>query len=322
MNTLFLKEISEAYVIDRNLELDSNEVYNELYELITYIREVDYDLYDELYNLSKVRQQRILFNYLDPESDIKEDNLYEDAGLTALFASSLGMTLLLIVFLLRKGISKFIFSTLSKIGSVFSALGDFLSKHGRYLKLRYAIIRENFQKCYKQCGIRDFREISSLAYVSIKANSTTFATAKSAAQARCLRDCYLGTLIDTICLYMESYFACIRRTGGYDALKNVKPDEISNVVSSVPLTSACQIYYKLGKEVFENFHRTLEFVYGEVGSDEKDLQYMHSWLNLLRKQLYIVKEYVLRQSENELKRYDPAHPAGEGDKSVSPAPNK
>ena len=65
MNVNFLQSISEAYIMDTELKVDQNIIFEELYDVVKFLRVYDENLYNELYESTKLQQQRILKNYLD-----------------------------------------------------------------------------------------------------------------------------------------------------------------------------------------------------------------------------------------------------------------
>ena len=64
MDVRFLKGISEAYVMDSDLNQEPDQIFEELYDVVKFLQTYDIKLYDELYEGTKLQQQRILKNYL------------------------------------------------------------------------------------------------------------------------------------------------------------------------------------------------------------------------------------------------------------------
>ena len=108
MDVRFLKEISEAYIMDTELDAFPEQIFNELYGITKYIQANDLELYNELYESSRITQQRILKTYLDcvfeldvPEK-VDEELLTEDPGVGAV----IGILGSIVIGLYRKGITK------------------------------------------------------------------------------------------------------------------------------------------------------------------------------------------------------------------------
>ncbi len=315
MDTRFLKEISEAYVIDSDLDLKHvDNIYSELYNLVKYVRIVDPPLYEELYNLDRIRQQQILSKYLDftfKSDDLGDKDAEEvfveldasTAATTTMITTGLVLipvtvlVLIFIVALVRRQISKAIFHVLFRIGQLFHFIGKWITKQSQYLKLRYAIVQQNFEKCYKRCGITDMRQISSLAYVSVRKDSF-FATSRSAEQGSCLRICYLEQLIETIALYFEVYFACLKRTGSFEAIKPQSSEQMLKIIHSTSISFACQDYYKKGKDALDNFHTVLDFVYNPAHEDLKI-----QWVERLYQRLELARDQIVKADSETLERY-------------------
>jgi energy-converting hydrogenase Eha subunit C len=307
MDVRFLKEISEAYVMDTELNEQSESVFNILYDTVRYVRQCDLDLYNELYELDRIYQQKILKGYLDlyygQESvSVESDNeLLSEVELSMTLSGTFIASIVaaIIALLTRKPLSKTIFKTLSFLGKILSNVGKFIVTRGRYMQLRYAIVQQNASKCYIKCGISSPKDISALTYFTITSKSS-FGTKKSLEQGKCLRECYISNLIEVISLHMESYFACLKRTGGFAAIQRTDPDEIIRMISSTNIGTVCQEHYNIAKDALDSFYKILDLVYTEEFDDSIKLQ----WVNTLRSRLYDVREQVRKLDDNTLQRYN------------------
>lgn len=149
MNVQFLKDISEAYIIDSALEQTPEQIFEDLYDIVKFLQNYDLKLYNELYETTKLKQQRILKNYLD--STYFQETLTEvDIVIpgTLILATVIGA-------IFRKSIAKGISQSISIVGKSFETLGKWLARHGKYSQIRYAIIQENTRKCYVKCGVQN-----------------------------------------------------------------------------------------------------------------------------------------------------------------------
>jgi len=218
MNVRFLKEISEAYVIDSNLKQSSEQIFEDLYDIVKLLQEHDISLYNELYEATSLKQQRIFKNYLD--KIYTDDVITEDIVVSSplIIGSIIGL-------LFGKSIMKTLYKAAATVGEAFETLGRFLARHGKYSQIRYAIIQENSRKCYAKCGISKPSEIHPLSYMTIK-SSSSIGSRKSIEQGQCLRECYIDELIDLIGLHMENYFACLKKTGGFEVVRQTDSDDI------------------------------------------------------------------------------------------------
>ncbi len=294
MDVRFLKGISEAYVMDSDLNQEPDQIFEELYDVVKFLQTYDNELYNELYEGTKLQQQRILKNYLDISFEQEEQPLTEDIVLTTGAVISF-----IVATIFGKSIAKGITKTLSVIGKAMETFGNWVSRQGKYQQVRYAIIQENTRKCYAKCGIQKPSDIHVLTYVSIKAGSASGGE-KTVAQGMCLRECYIGELIETIALHMENYFACLKKTGSFDVVQKTDSDDIMKMVSSTNVAAACESYYTAAKEALDNFYKVLELVYDSYSEADMRLEKV----NALRTRIYTARQTVQNIGQKEIQRYE------------------
>lgn len=293
MDVRFLNNISEAYIMDTGLNIEPDQIFNELYDIVKFLQVYDNMLYNELYESTKLQQQRILKNYLDIS--------YESELLTEFvdpFSLSGGILVSIVGYLFGGAVIRSSMSTISALGSNFDRLGKWLSKHGKYSQLRYAIIQENTRECYAVCGIRKPSDLSPFAFFKIKEDLP--GTKIIVSQGKCLRECYLMSLIDVIALHMENYFACLKKTGTFNAVQKTDSDDIMKMISNTNISSVCVGYYEAARDALENFYRTLELVYASPA----DADQRFNKINVLRSKIYEARQTVQKADQNEFKRYD------------------
>ena len=310
MNVQFLKDISGAYIVDNDLDnISSDQIFNEIYDLTKYIRDVDPELYNEMYSLDKLQQQRIFRNYLDImfEKETELPNLISGELLTeepitglVVGLSWYHILLPIIGFLYRQTITKAIVNAASAIGSVFNTVGGFLAKHGKYMQLRYSIIQENTKKCYVKCGVEDPKKINAMSYFSITSRPT-MGGPEAVEQGRCLRECYISNLIDLISLHMESYFSCLKKTGAFEAVTKTDSEDVLKLVSRTNVGVACESYYNAAKEALDSFYKVLDLVYDSHFDSDKRLLAV----NTLRSKIYEAKQTIQKIDDRQLQRYNP-----------------
>jgi hypothetical protein len=293
MDVRFLKDISEAYVMDSDLKVDPNQIFEELYDIVKFLQTYDNTLYNELYEVTKLQQQRILKNYLDISYEQEDQTITEDFIVpTSLVISAI------VGKIFGKSITKVTMKALSTIGEAFETLGKWLARHGKYSQIRYAIVQENTRKCYAKCGIQKPSDIHMLTYASIK-SGTSIGGERTVEQGKCLRECYIGELIDVIALHMENYFACLKKTGSFDVVQKTDSDDIMKMVSSTNVAAACESYYNAAREALDNFYRVLEMVYDSHSEADKRLEK----INALRTKIYEARQIVQKVNQNEIQRY-------------------
>lgn len=296
MDVRFLKDISEAYVIDSGLKQTPEQIFDSLYDAVKFLQSYDINLYNELYEVSKLRQQQILKNYLDAIYVSEQDTIQEIADVISIPTSVVLGGIVALLF--GKSIAKTFSSVIATLGESFETFGKWLARHGKYSQIRYAIIQENTKRCYTKCGIQKPSDIHLFTYFTIK-SSSMLGGQKSIEQGRCLRECYIEELIELIGLHMENYFACLKRTGGFDVVQKTDSDDIMKMISSTNIASVCESYYTAARDALDNFYRVLELVYNKRDEEDKRLEK----INKLRSKIYESRQTVQRTDQKELQRY-------------------
>jgi hypothetical protein len=296
MNFPFLKIISESYILDNpEISVTQDQVFNELTYIAKTLQQEEPGLYNEIYELEKVRQQQLLKRYIDnicessgliTEDDFITDDLDEainemvDLTIVLNYQTILIALLALSGYLAKKPITKFVFKMASSLGKGFVALGKSLTRQGKFAAVRYTIIQENSRRCYIKCGLTDFSKLHLLSYISLKQNVTQLPAA-TREQAWCLRDCFLESIIEVIALHMENYFACLKKTGGSAAIMQTDSDDIMRMISNVNLSTSCEGFYNEAKKGLEDFYSTIDLLFGKDDDDKKLF-----WINKLRSSVY------------------------------------
>jgi hypothetical protein len=258
MDVRFLKTIAEAYIVKYGLHesLTVDKIYEDVYDLIKELRETDIELYDHLYDSPRLQQQAILMSYFQLEYGSDEEI---DESITIPTASIItGIFLYLYGGKLTKGILYFA----NQFGKLVTYVGKGLTRHGRYWKFRYAIIQQNARKCYTECGVSE-KDISVFHYLSTGSKEPMISSPKASKQAQCLSGCYIKYTIEVLSLLTKSYFVCLKKTGDFDQVQNIGPDDILKVLSGLKLSNTCLDYYNEMKDLFSEFNHLLDYVHGK-----------------------------------------------------------
>ncbi len=293
MDVRFLKDISEAYIMDSGLQVEPEQIFEELYNIAKFLQTYDNDLYNELYESTKLQQQQILKRYLDISY---EQHLISETGII-IPADTILVGIVSLIF--GKSIAKTLFKAGAVLGGAFETLGKWLSRHGKYSQIRYAIIQQNTQACYSKCGIKTPADIKVFSYISIKSGSALLGI-NAIQQGICLRECYITELSDLIALHMENYFVCLKKTGGFEVVQKSDSDDIIKMISNTNIASACESYYNAAREALDNFYRVIEMVYNSQTEADKRLEK----INQLRTKIYEAKQLVQKINQNQIQRYD------------------
>ncbi|MDD4081894.1 MAG: hypothetical protein PHD05_00770 [Sphaerochaetaceae bacterium] len=283
MDVRFLKEISEAYIIDTDINnVTADEVFEDLFEIIKILREYDLELYNQLYETTKLHQQQIFKTYLD--------NLYGCSVIQEGGLEPVSMLVGICMLLFNKPVIKSVYTAMNKVGKFFEFMTGWLNKQGKYMQLRYAMIYKNTKRCYTKCGITTGKDIQRTAFLE------KFKTR----QGQCLRECYLDEITDVIALGMENYFACLKRTTGMDTVRNASSDDILSIISRTNLSASCENFYSVAKEALDQFNLALDFMYDPHLEADKRLEK----INELRNKIYKTKQSIVSIDQKQLQRYD------------------
>lgn len=270
MDVRFLKTISEAYIVKYGLQesLTVDQIFDDVYDLIKELRETDIELYDHLYDAPKLQQQAILMSYFQLEygSDDEEIDEFLEIPGTYVVGAALGGIL---TYLYGGRITKGILYFAKQLGKLFAHVGKFLTRHGRYWKFRYAIIQENAKKCYLNCGVSE-KDIGVLHYFSTGSKTPPITSAKAMKQGQCLAGCYQNYTIEVLALLTKSYFVCLKKTGDFDQVQSIGPDDIIKVLSGLKLSNTCSDYYKEMTNLFSEFNDLLDYIHGKNQSKKTD----------------------------------------------------
>jgi len=258
MDVRFLKTVSGAYVTKNSLHdvITEDQLFDDVYSLIKELRDDDIELYNLLYDTNVLQQQNIISRYFDFQYN---DDVLQEADPITLLA--VGGIAALLSYIYAGRLTQGLFSAGAKVGKVMAKIGHFLSKRGNYWKFRYAIIQQNAEKCYKICDVNE-ENLSAWSYFSVGSKPPPLADVKGYKQADCLKKCYIKYSIESISLLGKSYLICLKRTGGFNKIESLRPDDMIKTLAGLQLSSSCHDYYKEMKEGFAAFDDLLDYVFG------------------------------------------------------------
>jgi len=273
MDRRFLLDVCDAYLVDHNVYSEQpkkiisqvrEKIVDEVLDLVHELRETDVELYDQLWDRTKLDQQQIIKTYLDYCYE-EEQLLNED--ITTIVST--GMLAFLVSWLSSGQISKTVFRGVEEVGKWMEGLAGTLRRQGRYFKFRYAIIQRNVKRCYTQCGVEP-KDIGFLTYTQLKHKGSLLTTQEAVSQGKCLRKCYIEYAIAAIALKTQNYFSCLRYTGAFDQIENIRDNELLTTITSVNLSSTCKSHFDDAKESFSRFNDLLDFVYGNNSQKKQE----------------------------------------------------
>lgn len=296
MNVEFIYNICEAYVLDNELSECQTDILSEqIVSEIRNLRETNFELYDYLYSLSKLNQQKVLSEYLDllylnkcrPESTEVIEEIAIELSLVALLGAGLATYY-------NKEFANFTFKLLNSLGEKLDRFGKFISTKGRKWGFDYAIIQKNTQDCYKKCGVEDslkYRgaDINASAYFGVSGKHKSL-PAETSVQVECLRRCYLSHVVDVITLAMKSYFMCLKSAGQFDGIKGLNYNELISIPTGIVIgNNICYNYYTAAKEIMDKFIHLLDYIFKDSNEDKQ------KFMDELRKNLSNTRDEVDRR---------------------------
>lgn len=267
MDHHFLTEVSEAFLVTndvyskfsrKEVKQIRNRITDEVMSFIKELRETDLELYDMLWDRSKIFQQQVITDYLTlsfcDEETINEIGVMTTATILGAIAGAL----------FRNKITTAVMKKVESLGTLMEKIGMWLVKRGRFAKFRYAIIQRNAQQCYKRCGVRE-EDITSFYYVALRKTVPT----KKGENIKCLRECYITQATDSIVLLLNYYFVCIKKQNAFPNVDRLKSDDILKVLAGVPLAGACKEFFDEVKKSFDTFYDLLDFVYKDNDQEKQ-----------------------------------------------------
>lgn len=306
MNFQFIDEACESYFVNQDLhrflgwdkaEEIRTEISDELKSFMRDLRENDIELYEQIYDQSRMQQRKIINYYLegvfeDEYSSVLQEGIVE-TGILIGVASLVGI--MSSIFSSKK-LGRATMKTLEKITDFFDGIAKFLiTNRNRNLKFRAAIIRKNAEECYKkECNV-DPDDLGIGSHMKVTHSPDDPPKSFSERTAVCLRDCYLERLVDMIALLFETYFACLKRTGEFDKLEQAKTsNDLVKIVTGTSLSRHCESYFDKIKESFDNFHELLDFLFPQ---NRRTKGY---WRDQLRDKLLEKKNQIQKQENPEV----------------------
>lgn len=266
MDVRFLKTIAEAFIVKYGLQdnLTVDQIYEDVYDLIKELRDTDIELYDHLYDAPRLQQQAILMSYFSLEYHDEEQ--IEEIGIGLAIGMALGGIL---TYVYGGRITKAMLAFGKNIGIILDKVGKSLTKRGRYWKFRYAIIQQNAKKCYVGCGVSE-KDIGALHYFSTGSKPIPITSVKARKQGVCLSNCYVNYTIESIALLTKSYFVCLKKTGEFDQVQNIKADDTLKILAGLKLSNTCGDFYEEMRTLYSEFHDLLDYIYGKEESKKTD----------------------------------------------------
>jgi len=219
MDNIFLKEITEGYLVDRNLsDSKRNEIFNYLVNTRNFIRETETEIYEEIqYGMSRLSQQKLFSSILD--------EIYLEESLLLIGAIGAGLITLYKLFDGFDHVLAKLFASTQKIHDSIrddlknSDLNQFSKSQSNRYKIVSKLLDSNFSNCSSMCGVNDLNKISKeeiTNYMRVMfepEKDYKWVGPKHAKNANCLISCYLDYISGSIAELNLLYKQCLQKTG-------------------------------------------------------------------------------------------------------------
>ena len=261
MTQQFLKEIIEAYCFDNDIDRSNVEkLYSDVRSILEEIRLLNFDLYNYISEENQLQQQKIIYQICEDSLEPIEETLASMAVIT-----TVGMLTGFLINTFRgTWLSSKISKLLTSMDKMATSVFEFIFKSSTFkeAKVYNAIITNRLESCSKKCGVRNLKDIGSMAG---NAMFDGIGAAKHTKEnVNCLIQCYLYFHVNTIAMLVGQYRQCIQSTGG-------QPGKMDNIAQLLhyPLDNECKIYYDLIKKYLGTFEEAISTLYEKTPS-EKD----------------------------------------------------
>jgi len=309
-----IKSIIQDYLTDHNIynnvqtEMQAAEIQNQLFleiiDILHHVREHDDDfLYDYFNNLHLLQQQKIICTLLD---GICEDfNIINEIAGTSITLSGMNIARILttiLIYKFRKPLTKKLSQWVKSIGKVSESIGKFLTKHGRYSQFQYAIIQQNSEKCYKQCGISNNKDINVKDY--FRTHNITSSSAKTHSKGACLARCYIDEQLEINMMLLKLYFICLKNTNKFNNFQQLDDKHIYSLFfqespnDKTIIGSSCQEYFKLTSQSFSAFNDLLSYIYSDEREKHAILTRLYNRINQVKTEVNKTPIQKLNQKYN------------------------
>lgn len=263
MDNLFLNEIAESYIIDRELKKNKNEIFDYLVNTRNYIRENELEIYTEIqYEMDKLKQQQLLYSVLDSQF------ISEDLGFTTVGIVSILLFLLHSVFDNFDHVLAKLFSRLLKLHNNIrndlrnSGINKLSKAHAERYQLVEKLLDDSYSNCSKMCGVPNLNNISKediTNYMRVLFEPNVeykFVNPRHEREANCLVSCYLDYITSTIAELTLLYKQCLQKTG-----EVVSKTDVDILKTIAPVGSRCSELRDDANNLRKEFDDFLKYLY-------------------------------------------------------------
>ena len=281
MNRPYISSIVKSYLIDNDLDDEKYEEFNNhIVDTVSYMKENLECAYVTVHGMTKIEQQRYIYELLD---DLSSVELVEEV-IDPVTATVLGMLVFPVVVYFGY---KNAFNMLSKLNDYFTEnkinVLNFILKDKREIK-RFEVVRKitssNFSDCRKKVGVsKDFMSDNDIMNALTPDRKLAFGLKSNLDQehfdkALGLRDCYLDYIISTIATVSTIYSKCLIETGEVSD-QSVSTDHGMEALINYPVGENCQVLYD---KLSDQHNAFLDILYVFFKDDPRERQ---NWIKRL-----------------------------------------
>jgi hypothetical protein len=287
MDNIFLQEISETYLNDRDIKVNKDEIFHYLVNTRKYLKENDMEIYETIqYDYSKLKQQKLFYRLLDEKYDLVE----EFDLVTGTAATGLGIAAIWLIHKLFDEYDHFLSKLFGSLHKLHVSIRERIKKsrpleYSKEKAERFEIVSKmldgEYSTCAQSCGVTiDPRKLDSEQidlYMHALFNPTEdkkFLGPKHAADAQCIVGCYLDYITGAIAELNLLYRQCLNKTGENNTLNNNPTTQYQ-----VPIGSGCDQLRQDINDLKKEFDKFIKHLY----KDNPRLK--ATWINILNQKI-------------------------------------
>lgn len=156
-------------------------------------------------------------------------------------------------------------------------------KKSRQLTFRYVILKQNFEQCYKKCGLSvDEIRKGHFNWLKPGINRKQRSTQSQSKQVECLKECYLNFHAQTIGLFCANYLLCINTNKEISQKFNFSADDFVLGFEKMPEgNTSCKVLFDTFEQSIDEYKQLAQF----LSKLEKRQSTYNDCMELLKKQI-------------------------------------
>lgn len=265
-----ITQVVNSYIKEyRQYNISEEQIFKDIYKTLFEFKTNDLDSYYIFDNMSYKDQADILHNYLNK---IYNNDFIEESFLLSTIGVGLLTTILTFWFTKTDFQKKLTYS----ISKNFQIVINSLNEAGKSWILRYQIIKNNSEKCYRKCGVDINRPSDSLYTGTGGADNATpyIHDFNDLKRGECMTECFIDTLIESIKLLFLNYIACLKQTNQYFRYENLSKMELESIIGTLEIDGPCENFRDDLNKAIKLYYDIIAYRYKEESNyNQKLLDY-------------------------------------------------